>query len=195
MLIIMLHPCNEVPPLLSLLISRSQNAVGRSHVLFHTHRWRRWLRQRDGVRFVFFWFYSACKHCQFPNVIWTFFALSISSICHVHFKLFSCSNIQTRIRSDVEHIFRSLSPPSGPRRIRPTRCAHSPGQTFMHVLIIDTDKQHLMFVEVMGCKYPDPLAEVMADDTPGETKACLDIGCGNGNWYASLKGQISLLTV
>lgn len=43
------------------------------------------------------------------------------------------------------------------------------------------DKQHLLFQRVMG-KYPPPLAEVMADDVPGETKACLDLGCGSGSW-------------
>lgn len=35
----------------------------------------------------------------------------------------------------------------------------------------------------MGEKYVPPMAAVMADDTPGETKACLDLGCGSGSWY------------
>ncbi|KAI0274910.1 S-adenosyl-L-methionine-dependent methyltransferase [Gloeopeniophorella convolvens] len=43
------------------------------------------------------------------------------------------------------------------------------------------DKQHGMFRKVMG-PYPPPMAEVMADDTPGETKAVLDLGCGSGSW-------------
>lgn len=44
-----------------------------------------------------------------------------------------------------------------------------------------TDKQHEMFKEVMG-KYPPPIYEVLADDTPGEVKTCLDLGCGSGSW-------------
>jgi len=44
------------------------------------------------------------------------------------------------------------------------------------------EKQHLMFKEVMG-NYPPPMYEVMVDDVPGETKTCLDLGCGAGNWY------------
>jgi len=43
------------------------------------------------------------------------------------------------------------------------------------------DKQHSMLSELMGGKYPTPMLEVMADE-PGETKACLDLGCGSGNW-------------
>ncbi|KAH9982736.1 S-adenosyl-L-methionine-dependent methyltransferase [Lactifluus volemus] len=43
------------------------------------------------------------------------------------------------------------------------------------------DKQHEMFKKIMGA-YPPPMAEVMADDTPGETKAVLDLGCGSGSW-------------
>ena len=43
------------------------------------------------------------------------------------------------------------------------------------------DKQHSMLSELMGGKYPPPMLEVMADE-PGERKACLDLGCGNGNW-------------
>lgn len=43
------------------------------------------------------------------------------------------------------------------------------------------DKQHSMLSELMGGKYPAPMLEVMADE-PGETKACLDLGCGSGNW-------------
>ncbi|KAF5385302.1 hypothetical protein D9615_001170 [Tricholomella constricta] len=43
------------------------------------------------------------------------------------------------------------------------------------------EKQHLMFKEVLG-NYPPPMIEVMADDVPGETKACLDLGCGSGGW-------------
>ncbi|KDR85601.1 hypothetical protein GALMADRAFT_234564 [Galerina marginata CBS 339.88] len=44
------------------------------------------------------------------------------------------------------------------------------------------DKQHSMFVDIMGGKYVPPMASVMADDLPGETKACLDLGCGSGSW-------------
>ncbi|KAI0375494.1 hypothetical protein BV20DRAFT_960668 [Pilatotrama ljubarskyi] len=43
------------------------------------------------------------------------------------------------------------------------------------------DRQHLMFMEVMG-KYPACLPEVLADDTPGVTKTCVDLGCGSGSW-------------
>jgi len=43
------------------------------------------------------------------------------------------------------------------------------------------DKQHEMFKCAMG-KYPSVLAQVMADDIPGETKAVLDLGCGSGSW-------------
>ncbi|RDX51938.1 hypothetical protein OH76DRAFT_1481027 [Lentinus brumalis] len=43
------------------------------------------------------------------------------------------------------------------------------------------DHQHIMFMEVMG-KYPPPLPEILADDTPGVTKAALDLGCGSGSW-------------
>jgi ribosomal protein L11 methylase PrmA len=38
-----------------------------------------------------------------------------------------------------------------------------------------------MFKGAMGI-YPEPLALVMADDVPGETKAVLDLGCGSGSW-------------
>jgi hypothetical protein len=47
------------------------------------------------------------------------------------------------------------------------------------------DMQHEMFKKVLGT-YPPPMAEVMADDTPGETKSVLDLGCGSGSWYGSL---------
>jgi len=43
------------------------------------------------------------------------------------------------------------------------------------------DMQHEMFKKVLGT-YPPPMAEVMADDTPGETKSVLDLGCGSGSW-------------
>ncbi|KAG6911375.1 hypothetical protein DXG01_001046 [Tephrocybe rancida] len=43
------------------------------------------------------------------------------------------------------------------------------------------DQQHLMFKECMG-NYPPPMLGIMADDVPGETKACLDLGCGSGSW-------------
>lgn len=48
-------------------------------------------------------------------------------------------------------------------------------------LSVCEDKQHLMFMEVMG-KYPPPLPEIMRDNVPGEVKACLDLGCGSGSW-------------
>ncbi|EPQ60115.1 S-adenosyl-L-methionine-dependent methyltransferase [Gloeophyllum trabeum ATCC 11539] len=44
------------------------------------------------------------------------------------------------------------------------------------------DKQHQMFIEVMGGKYPPPMDEVLTEDGSGETKACLDLGCGSGCW-------------
>ncbi|KAI0673624.1 hypothetical protein C8Q78DRAFT_1018090 [Trametes maxima] len=43
------------------------------------------------------------------------------------------------------------------------------------------DRQHFMFMEMMG-KYPPPLPEILADDTPGVTKTCVDLGCGSGSW-------------
>ncbi|KAJ7708943.1 hypothetical protein B0H17DRAFT_1031304 [Mycena rosella] len=43
------------------------------------------------------------------------------------------------------------------------------------------DTQHEIFVKVMG-KYPPCLVEIMQDVVPGETKACLDLGCGSGVW-------------
>ena len=45
---------------------------------------------------------------------------------------------------------------------------------------IRPDKQHIMFIEVMG-KYVPPLYEILADG-PGEQKACVDLGCGSGSW-------------
>ncbi|KAI0348125.1 hypothetical protein BDW22DRAFT_1350275 [Trametopsis cervina] len=42
------------------------------------------------------------------------------------------------------------------------------------------DKQHIMFMEVMG-KYVPPMYDVLAD-APGEQKACVDLGCGSGSW-------------
>ncbi|KAJ7204464.1 hypothetical protein GGX14DRAFT_460500 [Mycena pura] len=47
------------------------------------------------------------------------------------------------------------------------------------------NKQHEMFVEVMG-KYPPCLPEIMQDNVPGERKACLDLGCGSGVWIMGL---------
>jgi hypothetical protein len=49
------------------------------------------------------------------------------------------------------------------------------------VIVVCEEKQHELFKEVMG-KYPPPMHEIMADDVPGETKACLDLGCGSGSW-------------
>ncbi|KAF8641132.1 hypothetical protein AX17_000774 [Amanita inopinata Kibby_2008] len=47
-------------------------------------------------------------------------------------------------------------------------------------------KQYPLFTEIMG-KYPPPLHQVMEDEGPGgETKRCLDLGCGNGNWIIDL---------
>ncbi|KAF7969081.1 hypothetical protein HWV62_28382 [Athelia sp. TMB] len=39
-----------------------------------------------------------------------------------------------------------------------------------------------MLTKIMGGKYAPPMAEVMHNDVPGETKAILDLGCGSGNW-------------
>ena len=41
--------------------------------------------------------------------------------------------------------------------------------------------QHLVFTEFLG-KYPPILADILSDRN-GESKACLDLGCGNGEWY------------
>ncbi|KAI1794030.1 hypothetical protein LXA43DRAFT_999421 [Ganoderma leucocontextum] len=43
------------------------------------------------------------------------------------------------------------------------------------------DHQHVMFMEVMG-RYAPPIPEILADDTPGVTKTCVDFGCGSGSW-------------
>ncbi|KAF5374969.1 hypothetical protein D9758_000509 [Tetrapyrgos nigripes] len=43
------------------------------------------------------------------------------------------------------------------------------------------DSQHVMFKEIMGNYHPK-MAEVMADNVPGEPKAILDLGCGSGMW-------------
>ncbi|KAI3622658.1 hypothetical protein WG66_015915 [Moniliophthora roreri] len=43
------------------------------------------------------------------------------------------------------------------------------------------DAQHVMFTEIMG-KYAPCMDEIMANDTPGETKTILDLGCGSGSW-------------
>jgi hypothetical protein len=57
------------------------------------------------------------------------------------------------------------------------------------------DKQHEMLLDIMGGKYVPPMAAVMADDTPGEKKACLDLGCGTGSWYVDLFLKIPLINV
>ena len=64
------------------------------------------------------------------------------------------------------------------------------GTAFIKILpkclrLTRADMQHVMFKKVMGT-YPPPMAEVMADDTPGEIKSVLDLGCGSGSWYACL---------
>ncbi|KAF8167467.1 S-adenosyl-L-methionine-dependent methyltransferase [Crassisporium funariophilum] len=48
------------------------------------------------------------------------------------------------------------------------------------------NQQHTMFVDIMGGKYVPLMATVMADDVPGETKACLDLGCGSGSWITDV---------
>ena len=48
------------------------------------------------------------------------------------------------------------------------------------------DNQHTMLLDIMGGKYVPPMAEVMADNVPGERKACLDLGCGSGSWYVQV---------
>jgi hypothetical protein len=32
-------------------------------------------------------------------------------------------------------------------------------------------------------KYPPPIYDVLVDDTPGESKRILDLGCGSGSWW------------
>jgi predicted TPR repeat methyltransferase len=51
-----------------------------------------------------------------------------------------------------------------------------------------------MFKKLMGI-YPPPMAEVMADDTPGETKSVLDLGCGSGSWYECLPPIIDVAEI
>ncbi|KAJ3559010.1 hypothetical protein NM688_g597 [Phlebia brevispora] len=46
------------------------------------------------------------------------------------------------------------------------------------------DKQHELFAQVMG-KYPPPMDEVLAN-APGETKTCVDLGCGSGSWIVDV---------
>lgn len=52
--------------------------------------------------------------------------------------------------------------------------------TYTYSLKNIPDKQHIMFMEVMG-KYVPPMYDVLAD-APGEQKACVDLGCGSGSW-------------
>jgi hypothetical protein len=64
------------------------------------------------------------------------------------------------------------------------------GTAFVKLLIkclglTHADMQHEMFKKVLGT-YPPPMTEVMADDTPGEFKSVLDLGCGSGSWYGCL---------
>ncbi|KAF8079038.1 S-adenosyl-L-methionine-dependent methyltransferase [Lyophyllum atratum] len=54
------------------------------------------------------------------------------------------------------------------------------------------EKQHLMFKDLMG-NYPPPMLEIMAEDTPGETKTCLDLGCGSGSWILDCRTRFSSL--
>ncbi|KAF8203920.1 hypothetical protein BJ912DRAFT_941422 [Pholiota molesta] len=44
------------------------------------------------------------------------------------------------------------------------------------------DKQHTLLSDIMGGNYVPPMTDVMANNVPGETKACLDLGCGSGSW-------------
>lgn len=60
-----------------------------------------------------------------------------------------------------------------------THCLHSLASI---VNVLHQEQQHEMFKEVMGDPYPPPMHEIMADDVPGESKACLDLGCGSGSW-------------
>jgi hypothetical protein len=48
-------------------------------------------------------------------------------------------------------------------------------------LNVFVDVQHAMLKKIMG-KYPPPLHEVLVDDTPGEPKTIVDLGCGSGSW-------------
>nr|WHF59452.1 global regulator LaeA [Ganoderma lucidum] len=47
------------------------------------------------------------------------------------------------------------------------------------------DRQHIMFMEVMG-RYAPPIPDILADDTPGVTKTCVDLGCGSGSWILDI---------
>jgi len=44
--------------------------------------------------------------------------------------------------------------------------------------------QNHMLIDITG-RYPPPFHDIMQDNVPGERKACLDIGCGAGAWYAA----------
>jgi predicted TPR repeat methyltransferase len=48
-------------------------------------------------------------------------------------------------------------------------------------LNVFVDVQHAMLKKIMG-KYPPLLPEVLVDDTPGEPKTIVDLGCGSGSW-------------
>jgi len=56
------------------------------------------------------------------------------------------------------------------------------------------DMQHEMFKNLMGT-YPPPMAEVIADDTPGVTKSVLDLGCGSGSWYGCLSPILNVAQI
>ena len=51
-----------------------------------------------------------------------------------------------------------------------------------HLLTPWIGKQHGMFIDIIGQKYVPGMEEAMANDVPGEPKACLDLGCGAGSW-------------
>ncbi|KJA28623.1 hypothetical protein HYPSUDRAFT_34078 [Hypholoma sublateritium FD-334 SS-4] len=50
-------------------------------------------------------------------------------------------------------------------------------------------KQDDLLTDIMGGKFVPPMAAVMADDVAGETKACLDLGCGSGSWIMEVARQ------
>lgn len=51
----------------------------------------------------------------------------------------------------------------------------------MYSFLLFTEKQHQMFINIMGAKYPPQMRSVMESTIPGEKKV-LDLGCGNGAW-------------
>lgn len=118
-----------------------------------------------------------------------------SSVSSFHsFNAFSTSGNESATSWDIS--MRSISPTPSVRSftssLRANAYKHEFGRginNYSDVYRLPADdeelarlgQQHEMFKDIWG-NYPPPMWGVMADDTPGETKTCLDLGCGAGNW-------------